>query len=184
MPIPAGFREQIGPHVVTPKISAWNEFPAAAVSHEAGSVIYKGDSQSYNNKMRDFNQVAWDKWGESCTRWQDTFVSGNRCHQKKKKKERLESQLQTEKVAEDLKSSTLNGKLTFKEDLGNIQSSFQVEMMSLGRHGKTRWGWWWWWWCWWYKKRKRRKRSKSCPGQLIKKWNVAYTQYSHKSKLH
>ena len=31
-----------------------------------------------------------------------------------------------------------NGKLTFKEDLGNIQSSFQVEMMSLGRHGKTR----------------------------------------------
>jgi len=50
----------------------------------------------------------------------------------------LDSQFQTEKVAKDLKSSTWNGKLTFKEDLGNIQSSFQVEMMSLGRHGKTR----------------------------------------------
>ena len=57
---------------------------------------------------------------------------------KKKKKKRLDSQFQTEKVAKDLKSSTLNGKLTFKEDLRNIQSSFQVEMMSLGRHGKTR----------------------------------------------
>lgn len=56
----------------------------------------------------------------------------------KKKKRRLDSQFQTEKVAKDLKSSTWNGKLTFKEDLGNIQSSFQVEMMSLGRHGKTR----------------------------------------------
>ena len=57
---------------------------------------------------------------------------------KKKKKKILDSQFQTEKVAKDLKSSTRNGKLTFKEDLGNIQSSFQVDMMSLGRHGKTR----------------------------------------------
>lgn len=28
-------------------------------------------------------------------------------------------------------------KVIFKEGLGNIQSCFQVEMMSLGRHGKT-----------------------------------------------
>lgn len=66
------------------------------------------------------------------------FIRQQVSSKKKKKKERLESQLQTEKVAEDLTSSTLNGKLTFKEDFGNIQSSFPVEMMSLGRHGKTR----------------------------------------------
>lgn len=29
-------------------------------------------------------------------------------------------------------------KIISKKDLENIQSSFQVEMMSLGRHGKTK----------------------------------------------
>lgn len=33
------------------------------MSHEAGFVIYKDDSQSYKNKMGVFNQAAWEKWG-------------------------------------------------------------------------------------------------------------------------
>lgn len=37
--------------------------PAALVSHEAGSVIYKGDSQSHKTKMGVFNQGAQDNSG-------------------------------------------------------------------------------------------------------------------------
>lgn len=135
IPLPAGFSEQIGPHVVTPKISVWNEFLAAMVSHEAGSVIYKGDSQNHKTKVGIFNQVACGKWGESYS-WESTLLSGNRCHLKKKK--RIGHPAVNSKSGWGGFAIFVEWKIIFKEDLGTIHSSFQ-EVMSLGRHGKTKW---------------------------------------------
>lgn len=176
IPIPAGFSEQIGPHVVTPKISIWNEFPAAVVSYEAGSIIYKGDSQSHKTKMWVFNQVAQDKWGESYTSWENTFFIRQQVSLKKKR-------LQPERVVSiDLEPYLLNGKLFLRR----ISRIFRVASK-------------WKWWAyrgmaklndddydddddmnnnikqrkrWWRKRRmkrkRRRRRKKSCPGQLNK----------------